>query len=125
VNIVYGWAKALGGRRNSKRIDTPHTAWEHPSFRGYADYAETPEFLAALNELMHEALEVRTAIMCSEGLWWRCHRRIISDYLTNRGWAVTHIMPNGNLVAHNLPEFATTDGGRIIYDGGQRQLDLK
>jgi uncharacterized protein (DUF488 family) len=125
AGVTYQWAKTLGGRRSSKRADSPHTAWEHPAFRAYADYAETPGFLAGLSDLMQQALEVRTAIMCSEGLWWRCHRRIISDYVTIRGLDVVHIMPNGNLVTHALPDFATIDDGRIIYDGGQQSLKLK
>jgi uncharacterized protein (DUF488 family) len=125
AGITYAWVKTLGGRRQSKRADSPHTAWEHPAFRAYADYTATSEFTTGLNELMQAALEVRTAIMCSEGLWWRCHRRIISDYLTIRGWTVTHIMPDGKVVAHALPDFATIDDSRIIYDGGQPSLKLK
>ena len=125
AGITYRWAKALGGRRHSKRADSPHGAWEHPAFRSYADYTDTPEFEAGLKELMQAALEVRTAIMCSEGLWWQCHRRIISDHLTVRGWQVTHIMPNGKLVAHVLPDFATVNVNRIVYDGGQQSLKLK
>jgi uncharacterized protein (DUF488 family) len=123
--IAYQWAKTLGGRRRSGRTNSPHTAWEHPAFRAYADYTETPEFAAGLNALFNAALKFRAAIMCSEGLWWRCHRRIISDYLKLRGWTVWHIMPNGNVVDHLLPEFATIDGARIIYDGGQQSLNLK
>lgn len=125
AGIAYRWMKALGGRRHSKRDDSPHRAWEHPAFRSYADYADTEEFAAGLAALMRAAEVSRTAIMCSEGLWWRCHRRIISDHLTVRGWDVRHIMPDGKLAAHSPPDFATIDDGRIIYDGGQRELKLK
>ncbi len=125
AGIAYQWAKNLGGRRNSKLTDSPHTAWDHPAFRSYADYTETPDFADGLFELTRSALAVRTAIMCSEGLWWRCHRRIISDHLTVRGWDVMHVMPNGKLVAHALPDFATVDHERIVYDGGQQSLNLK
>jgi uncharacterized protein (DUF488 family) len=125
VGVAYRWAKALGGRRTSKRIDSPHSAWEHPAFRAYADYTETPEFAAGLAELMQVTLEIRAVIMCSEGLWWRCHRRIISDHLTVRGWGVTHVMPDGKLTPHALPDFATVNGERIVYDGGQRTLKLE
>ncbi len=71
------------------------------------------------------AREAYTAIMCSEGLWWRCHRRIISDHLTLRGWEVAHIMPDGKLTTHVLPKFATVTDDRIVYDGGQQSLTLK
>jgi uncharacterized protein (DUF488 family) len=125
VGIAYGWTKTLGGRRSSKRTDSPHDAWEHPAFRAYADYTETAEFAGGLAELMQAALEARTVIMCSEGLWWRCHRRIISDHLTVRGWGVTHVMPEGKLAMHALPDFATVDAERIVYDGGQQSFKLK
>jgi uncharacterized protein (DUF488 family) len=125
AGVAYRWAKALGGRRSSKRTDSPHSAWEHPAFRAYADYTETAEFAAGLAELMQAALAVRAAIMCSEALWWRCHRRIISDHLTVRGWEVSHVMPDGKLAMHALPEFATVDAERIVYDGGQQSLKLK
>ena len=125
AGIAYQWARSLGGRRTSKRTDSPHHAWEHPAFRSYADYTETPEFETGLQELMTVAREVPTAVMCSEGLWWRCHRRIISDHLTTRGWKVVHVMPDGKLVTHVLPEFASVIDDRIVYDGGQQTLKLK
>jgi uncharacterized protein (DUF488 family) len=123
--IAYRWCPRLGGRRKSSRVDSPHRAWEHPAFRAYADYTETPDFADGLNELMNAAHEVRTAVMCSEGLWWRCHRRIISDHLTMRGWEIMHIMPDSKLALHALPEFATVTNHRIVYDGGQQSLKLK
>lgn len=125
AGIEYRWYQALGGRRHSKRADSPHRAWEHLAFRSYADYTDTPEFEDGLKELMTAACEIRTAIMCSEGLWWRCHRRIISDQLTTRGWQVMHVMPNGKLVTHVLSEFASVIDDRIVYDGGQPTLKLK
>jgi uncharacterized protein (DUF488 family) len=124
AGIAYQWMKALGGRRHSKRADSPHHAWEHPAFRSYADYADTAEFSGGLDELLEAATRSPTAIMCSEGLWWRCHRRIISDHFAIRGWDVRHIMPDGKLAAHSLPDFATVTGGGVIYDGGQRALKL-
>jgi uncharacterized protein (DUF488 family) len=125
AKIAYRWFKSLGGRRHSKRTDSPHGAWEHAAFRSYADYTETPEFEAGLKDLMDAALAARTAIMCSEGLWWRCHRRIIADYLTVGGWDVRHIMPDGKIATHVLAEFATVFDNRIVYDGGQQSLKLK
>ncbi len=117
AGIEYLWMKNLGGRRRGVRADSPHTAWEHPAFRSYADHTETAEFAAGLNELMSAAARARTAYMCSEGLWWRCHRRIISDHLTARGWEVEHIMPDGKLARHPLAEFARVEGESVIYDG--------
>lgn len=120
--IVYRWLKILGGRRHSKLAESRHFAWKHPAFRSYADYTETPEFAVGIDELLEVASRTRIAIMCSEGLWWRCHRRIISDHLMIRGCEVRHIMPNGKLAEHALPEFASVSDGRIVYDGGQSRL---
>ena len=117
AGIEYRWLKELGGRRHSKGKDSPHTAWEHPAFRSYADYTESADFEAGLRELIAAATGARAAYMCSEGLWWRCHRRIISDYLTVRGWTVEHIMPDGKLKPHVLAPFARVVDGRIVYDG--------
>jgi uncharacterized protein (DUF488 family) len=117
VGITYEWFKTLGGRRHSQLRDSPHTAWQHAAFRSYADYADTGEFVAGIEQLSELAAARRTAIMCSEGLWWRCHRRIIADHVTVRGWLVQHIMPDGKLAAHSLPDFARVDEARIIYDG--------
>jgi len=117
AGIEYRWIKHLGGRRTSTRDDSPHTAWEHPAFRSYADYTESGDFEAGLRELTQAAASARTAYMCSEGLWWRCHRRIISDHLVIRDWTVEHIMPTGKLSPHVLAPFARVVEGRIIYDG--------
>ena len=114
--ISYVWCKVLGGRRHSRDHDSTHTAWQHPAFRSYADYTDTADFKMGIEELSQSAASQRTAIMCSEGLWWRCHRRIIADHLIVRGWNVQHIMPDGKLVRHSLPEFARVDGAGIIYD---------
>jgi uncharacterized protein (DUF488 family) len=117
AGIEYRWLKRLGGRRSSKRVDSPHTAWQLPAFRAYADYTESADFAEGMHELTDVATAARTAYMCSEGLWWRCHRRIISDNLVVRGWTVEHIMPTGKLSPHALAAFARVVEGRIIYDG--------
>jgi uncharacterized protein (DUF488 family) len=117
AGIEYQWLHKLGGRRHSKSKDSPHSAWEHPAFRSYADYTESADFEAGLGELIAGATTARTAYMCSEGLWWRCHRRIISDYLTVRGWNVEHIMPDGKRKPHVLAPFARVVDRRIVYDG--------
>jgi uncharacterized protein (DUF488 family) len=116
AGIEYRWIARLGGRRSSKRHDSPHTAWQHPAFRSYADYMESADFEAGLRELTQAAASARTAYMCSEGLWWRCHRRIISDNLVIRDWTVDHIMPTGKLSPHALAPFARVVDGRIVYD---------
>jgi uncharacterized protein (DUF488 family) len=116
AGISYAWYKALGGRRSSSKADSPHTGWEHAAFRGYAEYADSAEFNAGIQQLTALADARRSAIMCSEGLWWRCHRRIIADYMTIRGAIVQHIMPQGKLAVHSLPDFARVEGLKIIYD---------
>jgi uncharacterized protein (DUF488 family) len=120
--IEYHWLKLLGGRRHSKNKESPHTAWEHPAFRSYADYTDGDDFKRGLEELCALADRARTAYMCSEGLWWRCHRRIISDHLMLRGWTVMHIMPNGKLSEHALPAFARVTNGNIVYDSDSPSL---
>jgi uncharacterized protein (DUF488 family) len=116
AGILYVWCKLLGGRRHSRQRESAHTAWQHPAFRSYADYSDTADFAKGIEGLSRIACAQRTVIMCSEGLWWRCHRRIIADHMTVHGWEVRHIMPDGKLVVHSLPDFARVDGARIIYD---------
>lgn len=116
AGIEYVWLKSIGGRRHAVNPASPHTAWKIPAFRSYADYTEGDDFKAGLEELIGLAERNPTAYMCSEGLWWRCHRRIISDHLVVRGWIVMHIMPNGKLAEHLLPGFARVSKGRLIYD---------
>jgi uncharacterized protein (DUF488 family) len=116
AGIEYHWIKKLGGRRHDVRPDSPHIAWHHPAFRSYADYADGDDFQAGLEELTALARRMRCAYMCSEGLWWRCHRRLISDRLLLNGWQVMHILPDGKLSAHALPDFASVVDGRLVYD---------
>ena len=113
--IAYEHAAGLGGwRRTSER--SPNGAWRNASFRGYADYALTGEFAAALDELAARAADQRTAIMCSEALWWRCHRRLIADRVVAGGGAVWHIGADGRVGAHELAAFARVDAdGRVRY----------
>jgi uncharacterized protein (DUF488 family) len=122
AGVEYRWLKSLGGRRHGKRADSPHVAWTVAAFRSYADYTEGSEFAEGLEQLITTASSAPTAIMCSEGLWWQCHRRIIADQMTMREWDVEHIMPDGKLTAHRLPDFASVVEGRIVYDGGQPRL---
>lgn len=117
AGVGYQWFKALGGRRHGSKPDSPHVAWTSEGLRSYADYADGGEFTQALVELVAIAAGAATAYMCAEGLWWRCHRRIISDHLVLLGYEVMHILPNGRLARHSLPEFAELVAGRLVYAG--------
>lgn len=97
--ISYIPEQGLGGRRKP-RPDSPNTVWRSDSFRGYADYTETKDFEEGIAKLTGIASQKRTAYMCSEAVWWRCHRAIISDYLKERGWIVMHIMGEGVAKEH-------------------------
>jgi uncharacterized protein (DUF488 family) len=112
--IDYRSVPALGGRRRSSG-ESPSTAWRHPAFRAYAEYALTEEFADGLFELMMIAGGLRTAIMCAEVLWWRCHRRIIADILTSIGAEVEHIRDTGPAERHRLSPPARLVGGRLSY----------
>ena len=92
--IGYTHMESLGGRRKARADGkpSPHTLWREDGFRNYADYAETPEFRTAFDELKQIAQTRRAAIMCAEAVWWRCHRRIITDYLLAAGMEVKHIL---------------------------------
>ena len=111
----YRWFPGLGGRRKVSK-DSPHHAWRVAGFRGYADYMETPEFEAALRDLLEWADDRRTGFFCAERLWWQCHRRVLADRLVTRGIAVRHITASGKDAPHVLTEFARLDGDRLIYD---------
>ncbi|MBV8879535.1 MAG: DUF488 domain-containing protein [Planctomycetaceae bacterium] len=108
----YRWFEGLGGRRSGG--GERHPAWRVPAFRAYAAYMETEPFRRALAELEAVAGKQRTAILCAEALWWRCHRRLLSDALVARGWTVLHL-PRGE--AHRLSPMARVDrNGMLIYD---------
>jgi uncharacterized protein (DUF488 family) len=114
AKIEYRWVKELGGRRRGA-ADSINQGWEHPAFRAYADYIAGANAQAALSELIEIATAKRSAIMCSEGLWWRCHRRIISDYIAVHEWEVVHIMPDGKAAPHRITPFALANGVTIVY----------
>jgi len=125
ANIEYQWMKPLGGRRHSLAAESPHQAWTHPAFRSYADHTGTAEFRNGLSNLAQAAAQSPLAFMCSEGLWWKCHRRIIADFMTVAGWRVVHILPDGKTSEHRVSEFARIVEGGIIYDGGTTGQLLK
>lgn len=114
---AYRWDPALGGFRKV-HANSPNVALHHPSFRAYADYMETDAFRLALCELVRQAAASQIAIMCSETLWWRCHRRLISDAaLLLHGIPVLHLMHDGKLRPHILTTgVRTTAEGTLRYD---------
>jgi uncharacterized protein (DUF488 family) len=117
AGIRYRHLPALGGRRHHRKGAPPsfNTYWRIAAFRDYADYAETDGFRAGLDALRALARDERCAIMCAEALWWRCHRRIITDYLLAAGARVEHIMGSGQVVPATL-----TPGAHIMAEGTLR-----
>lgn len=112
--IEYLWLPALGGRR-SPVPDTPNAGWRVAAFRGYADHLATEEFADGLVDLLMAAHGLRTAIMCSEVLWWRCHRRLIADLLVSLGWTVIHVRDERHAEPHRLAPPARLVAGRLAY----------
>lgn len=112
--IDYVAMPGLGGRR-PPREDSPHTAWRNASFRGYADYMDTPEYATASKHLMAIALERRTVVMCAEAVWWQCHRGLIADDFKVRGWDVVHLLAPGRSEPHPYTAAARIVDGRLDY----------
>ena len=123
-SVSYAWIDALGGRRRADP-DSPNDAWENDAFRGYADHTGTEEFANGLFELLMVASGLRTAIMCAELLWWRCHRRIIADVLVSIGYEVRHVRDtSGAAEPHELAPPARLMDGVLTYASPVVQLDL-
>jgi uncharacterized protein (DUF488 family) len=121
AGISYEWrGEDLGGRRSSAKSPTRHPAWRNAGFGSYADYMDTPRFAAALEQLEQDAAHPPPlAIMCAETLWWRCHRRLISDALTLGGHEVVHLVRVGERQPHKLhPAVRADETGRPVYDVG-------
>jgi uncharacterized protein (DUF488 family) len=118
VGILYRHLPSLGGRRGKARgQESRHTLWREEAFRNYADYAETPEFRAGFEALLALAAEHRVAIMCAEAVWWRCHRRIIADYLIAADVSVMHILDAGKIEPARITPEATIRGDRsVLYE---------
>jgi len=112
--INYRHMKTLGGLRHA-RVNSINWGWHNASFRGFADYMQTPEFEAALNKLIDLAVQKRTAIMCAEAVPWRCHRSLISDALTVRGIEVQDILSDTNVRLHTMTRMARIHNGKITY----------
>lgn len=114
AGIGYAHLKALGGRRSTRK-DSLNTGWRNASFRGYADYMGTVEFARGLQELIAIAGELPTAIMCAEAVPWRCHRSLIADAMTVRGWDVREIMSAAPARTHKLTPFLRVNDGKLLY----------
>ena len=142
ASIAYRWEKRLGGFRRPSP-DNPDVVWREDMFRGYAEHMRSPDFLAAIDAVLAEAelaeAELAVAelaeaeaepethqvtVMCSESLWWRCHRRLVADFAAvARGIEVRHLMHDGRLEAHRpTPGVRLRDDGLLVYDAGQDQL---
>ena len=128
AGIAYRWEKRLGGFRRPGP-DNPDVEWREDMFRGYAEHMRSPDFLTAIDAVLAEAGLVEAEkpqliVMCSESLWWRCHRRLVADFAAvARGIAVSHLMHDGRLEAHRpTPGVRLRDDGLLVYDAGQDQL---
>lgn len=119
--LEYSWLPSLGGRR-SPAPDSPNTGWRNDSFRGYADHIGTEEFAAGLRDLCKLARRKRTAIMCAEAVWWRCHRSLIADVLKSTGWIVMHILGETSVKEHPYTSPARIIDGRLTYPADQLSL---
>ena len=116
AKIAYVHLPGLGGLRHP-RPGSINTAWRNLSFRGYADYMQTPEFTANLTHLLELDAARRVAVMCAESVPWRCHRSLIADALAVRGIHVDHIMSARKANRHALTPFAQVDGLQVTYPG--------
>ena len=116
-NIAYLWLEALGGRRRTgKNTNSPNIGMKSLGFRNYADYMITNEFQVAVRELIFRATKSLAAVMCAEKLYWKCHRRLLSDYLFAQGIKVDHIIDTDRITTHTLtPGAVITDESSVVY----------
>ena len=121
AGIEYVHLRGLGGRRDPLP-DSPHTALRVAAFRGYADHMASDEFASDLLLLEERARVAATAYMCAETLWWRCHRRMLSDLLAIRGCDVTHLLAPGKSEPHRVWDVARVVGNTLVYDAGAIEL---
>lgn len=134
AGVRYRWDKRLGGFRRPGP-ENPDVAWREEMFRGYAEHMRSPGFLDAIGAVLEEAGasgaagagaagQATVAVMCSESVWWRCHRRLVADFaVVARGADVRHLMHDGRLEAHRpTPGIRLRDDGLLVYDAGQEKL---
>ena len=124
AGIVYDWrGETLGGRREHENPKTRHPSLRNKAFQGYADYMDSEQFRDAVKELEREADAENIAIMCAETLWWKCHRRMISDALQARGNEVIHLIKPGDRDGHKpVAEMRVDEDGWPVYDLGPQSL---
>jgi uncharacterized protein (DUF488 family) len=115
AGIEYVHMKNLGGLRKPLKDSTVNSAWQNSGFRGYADYMQTQEFGAALDELIRLIKEKPTAYCCTEAVFWRCHRQLVSDALLVRGYHIGHIFSATKVEEHQLTKFLKAEGTRVTY----------
>jgi uncharacterized protein (DUF488 family) len=123
AGVAYRWEKRLGGFRKPGP-GNPDVAWREDMFRGYAEYMRSADFRAAIDAVLAEAESRQVTVMCSESLWWRCHRRLLADFVAvARGVEVRHLMHDGRVEAHRpSPGLRLRDDGLLVYDLGQTEL---
>jgi uncharacterized protein (DUF488 family) len=123
AGIAYRWEKRLGGFRKPS-VGNPDLAWREDMFRGYAEHMRSADFRTAIDAVLAEAQTRSVTVMCSESLWWRCHRRLVADFASvARGVEVRHLMHDGRIEAHRpSPGLRLRDDGLLVYDGGQATL---
>ena len=121
--IAYRWEKRLGGFRKPS-AGNPDVVWHEDMFRGYAEHMRSADFRAAIDAVLAEAESRQVVVMCSESLWWRCHRRLVADYVSvARAVEVRHLMHDGRLEPHRpSPGLRLRDDGLLVYDSGQETL---
>ena len=124
AGIGYEHVKALGGLRHP-RADSVNKGWRNASFRGYADYMQTDGFASALDDLIAAAGREPVAIMCAEAVPWRCHRSLVADSLSARGYPVEHIMSAAKSNPHTLTPFAKLQGSSLTYPADAKIVDTK
>ena len=120
-DIFYIHIPSLGGRRKTS-AQSKNISWKNDAFRGYADYMETDEFKNGVEELKSIACKYKTTFMCSEAVWWRCHRSMIADYLKAEGWKVLHIINDKKAEEHPYTAPAKIIRGKLYYGSWQEKL---
>ncbi|XVX21834.1 DUF488 family protein [Actinomycetota bacterium] len=120
IGVGYRWEERLGGRRRLTRAEdeaSPDTWWEVAAFRAYAAWTRSADFRAAMDLLVSQSDSQIQAVMCSEAVWWRCHRRVIADVASLlHGLEVVHLMHDGSLRSHVPSAGARVDGDSLVWD---------
>ena len=116
-NVDYVHLKGLGGFRKPARSSTANSAWKNPGFRGYADYMQTESFSTSLQQLVSLLTRKVTVYCCTEAVFWRCHRQLVSDALTVQGYRVGHIFGPGKVELHKLSATLRLEEGKLTYPG--------